>query len=92
MVADDRGLEPRLEPLHAFVGRSAVADEVAEAGDVLDAAPIQIGEHGVERFQVAVNVRDHGDLGARAHSSPGRNARASVSRTPLTNRPDSSDP
>ena len=37
-----------------------VADNVAQAEDFLDALRANVGEHRLERFQVAVNVADDG--------------------------------
>ena len=52
--------------LDAAVGLGAVADQVAQAPDLLDAGGVDVGQHGLEGRQVAVHVREQGD----AHRVP----------------------
>src|SRR5439155_10760921 len=87
--AHHRVLDHRAQPVDALVGRGAVAHEVAQADDAGRAMRGDVGEHRLERLKVAVDV---GHDGVQHHTSEGRNARAARSRTPLTNRPDSSPP
>ena len=44
----------------ALVGLGAVADHVAEAPELADAGPLDVGEYGFERRQVRVDVAQHG--------------------------------
>jgi hypothetical protein len=45
--------------IKALAGVGAVADNIAQAEDFLDALSADIVEHGLERFQVAVNIADN---------------------------------
>ena len=44
----------------ALVGLGAVADDVAEAPELADAGPLDVGQYGFERRQVRVDVAEHG--------------------------------
>jgi hypothetical protein len=47
--------------LHAAIRLRAVAHQVAEAPDLVDAGRVDVGEHGPEGREVAVHVREQGD-------------------------------
>ena len=45
----------------AGVGLGAVADQVAQAPDLVESARVDVGQHGLEGRQVAVHVGEQGD-------------------------------
>src|SRR5262245_2522599 len=50
------------DQIQALLGAGAVTDHVTEANHFLDAAPVDVAQNGMQRFQVAVNVgndREH---------------------------------
>ena len=55
--ADPRLLDHQVE---AFARVRAVADDVAQAENLFHALPAHVGQHRLERFQVAVNIADYG--------------------------------
>ena len=55
--ADAARLDHQIE---AFTRVGPVTDNVAQAEDFFDALRADVGEHGLERFQVAVNIADNG--------------------------------
>jgi hypothetical protein len=81
VVAHDQGVHA-LGALQTFPGIRAVADDVAEADDLLDALGIDVGQNGLQGLQVAVNVGKHSlhlvrpTCGAprQAHLIPGEQA------------------
>jgi hypothetical protein len=61
VVADQADVAAVAGQRHALVGVGAVADEIAEAPDRVHSHPVDVGDHGLERGQVRVRVRDEGD-------------------------------
>ena len=58
VVAHQRRAAAGRHQIQAFHRIRAIADDVAEADDVLDPAPVDLGEDRAEGFEVAVNVTD----------------------------------
>ena len=57
-VPDHSGPAQLADPVHAFGGPGTVECKVAAVDDQLRLLPLQVGEHGFERDQVAMDVRD----------------------------------
>ena len=55
-----------MHAIDALARIGTVADDVAQAVDLLDAAGLRIGQHGLERFEVAVDVADNGPFHGRS--------------------------
>ena len=60
VVADQTKLAALGHEAGALVGLGAVADHVAEAPELADAGPLDVGQYGFERRQVRVDVAQHG--------------------------------
>ena len=58
-LPDQRGPAPAHHQIHAFDRVRTIADDIAQADHVLHAAPLDLGQHGGEGFQVPVNVADN---------------------------------
>src|SRR5579884_3721891 len=73
VVAAKGKRRPLPNQVAAFVRPRPVADDVAEAPELVDGGPgVDIGQHGFECVQVSVNVRDDGDThGEGRHASCG---------------------
>ena len=56
MVADERASAALLDQLGAGVGIGALADDVPQAPDLVDAGVLRVGEHGLERGKVRMDV------------------------------------
>ena len=74
VVADEAEVAVRARELDARVGLRAVADEVAEAPQLVDVLGRHVGQHGLEGVAVAVDVgedRDEHGLSYDAWGGPG---------------------
>src|SRR5260221_651497 len=70
------GLEPRTQALDALVGLGAVADEVAETHHHVGRLAVDLLEHRVEGFEVAVDVGEDRDPHRGSATAPGSAGRA----------------
>src|SRR4029079_11865091 len=58
MVSHQRDFAPLADQIEAFHRIGPVADDVAQAKDVLHAAAVNLRQNGGEGFEVAVNITD----------------------------------
>ena len=70
VVAGEAQVGVLAREVDARVGVGAVADEVAEAPDLLDRVVGDVAEHRLERLAIAVDVRDDCDLHVRRLTRP----------------------
>ena len=61
MIADQREITRLLRKRDAFVGLAAVADQVAEVPDLVDADFADVGQDRLESREVGVHVREQRD-------------------------------
>ena len=61
VVSGETGRRAGVDRGHAGVGVGAVADQIAEAPDLIDAGLIDPAEHRGQRGKIGVDVRDDGD-------------------------------
>src|SRR6185503_3536151 len=66
VVADDRGRAAGAEEIDAYVRLRVVADDIAEADEVIHALGVDRREHGGQRLLVGVDVREDRDPHARS--------------------------
>ncbi len=83
MIPEEVGLEIIAE-IDAFNGLRTIADDIAETDDFIYVLRLDIGQNGLERRQVLVNVRDD-RFHDPALSSEGRSA-SSSSMTGMSSR------
>src|SRR6185436_3326238 len=88
MVAEEHGAAALPHAIEALVRTRTVADDIAEADDAIRTAPVELGQHRVECFEIAVDVRED----RRGHPTEGRASWAIRSRIPFTKDPEVSIP
>jgi hypothetical protein len=60
VVAADAGHRvQRADPIHDFVWRRAVANEITERKQTVPGVLRRSGEHGLERIQIGVNIGEN---------------------------------
>src|SRR5690606_37985034 len=75
VVAAERDVRLAADKLAAGVGVRAVADDVAQAPDLVDVLTFDLGDHRLEGLEVAVDVGDDRDAHQGAAGGVGRYAR-----------------
>ena len=68
MIPAEAGRCTRADELAALVGPRPVADDVAEAPELVDRVGVDRREHALERVEIRVDVGDDGD--AHGYSLP----------------------
>jgi hypothetical protein len=61
MVAAKVDLAPLDHKIETLTRTCPIPDDVTQTENLLDAPPINVSQHRLERFQVAVNVGNHGE-------------------------------
>ncbi len=67
IAADGRQIELH-QAIGGFPRQQRPGEDVAQIDDEIDAAPVDVGKHCLQRQQIAMNVRDGGDFQASASS------------------------
>ena len=80
-VAADEGRLDLPEPVETLL-RIRAGDHVAAADDPVDVERPHLGEHRLERGQVAVHIAEHGDAHLSRRRQCGRSARAAAQTRP----------
>jgi hypothetical protein len=62
IISRDTERAPFLKALHDLIGKSAIADKVTEVPDGSDPARAGMGQDGLQRVQVGVNVSEQSHM------------------------------